>query len=311
MRTLKLELLILVTSFSMFSVPSYGESKGAPVEIVARTYNRVLVQANKDGPRLALDEKEAAASASGKEASHCNQDRQTSFAKGRAKTSVNKLNEMGLEVNLESAAFARGGYFITCQESDPRQFPCDTGGCLGNFTNNKLASADVSSSARVELRLPAADSSDYRIKISRSGSSDLVATLMGPDGKEIKLNEPGGKEPVLRRASKGSYHLNLELPAVASKKGQDREELEKSATVRVQLTALPVHEASKPETTKSEKSEASKPEAPKSEASKPEASKPEAPKSKASKSEAPKPEASKPEASKPETPKSETPKPKK
>jgi hypothetical protein len=303
MRTLKLELLILVTSFSMFSVPSYGESKGAPVEIVTRTYNRVLVQANKDGPRLALDEKEASASASGKEASHCNQDRQTSFAKGRAKTSVNKLNEMGLEVNLESTALARGGYFITCQESNPRQFPCDTGGCLGNFTNNKLGSADVSSSARVELRLPAADSSDYRIKISRSGSSDLVATLMGPDGKEIKLNEPGGKEPILRRASKGSYHLNLELPAVASKKGQDREELEKSATVRIQLIALPAHEPSKPEVPKSEasKSETSKSEAPKSEASKSEASKPEASKS----------EASKPEASKSEAPKSETPKPKK
>ena len=67
MRTLKLELLILVTPFSLFSVPSYGESKGAPVEIVAKTYNRVLVQANKDGPRLAIDEKEAGASASGKE----------------------------------------------------------------------------------------------------------------------------------------------------------------------------------------------------------------------------------------------------
>ena len=298
MRTLKLELLILVTSFSLFSVPSYAESKGAPVEIVAKTYNRVLVQANKDGPRLALDEKEAAASASGKEASHCNQDRQTSFAKGRAKTSVNKLNEMGLEVNLESTAFARGGYFITCQESNPRQFPCDTGGCLGNVTNNKLASADVSSSARVEFRLPTADSSDYRIKISKSGSSDLVATLMGPDGKEIKLNEPGGKEPVLRRASKGSYHLNLELPAVASKKGQDREELEKSATVRVQLTALPAHEPSKPET-------------PKSEASKPETPKPETPKPEVSKSETSKSEAPKPEASKSETPKPETPKPKK
>ena len=298
MRTLRLKPLILVTPFSLFSVPSHGESKGAPVEIVTKTYNRVLVQANKDGPRLAIDDKEAGASASGKEASHCNQDRQTSFAKGRAKTSVNKLNEMGLEVNLESVAFARGGYFITCQESNPRQFPCDTGGCLGNVTNNKLASADVSSSARVELRLPAADSSDYRIKISRSGSSDLVATLMGPDGKEIKLNEPGGKEPVLRRASKGSYHLNLELPAVASKKGQDREELEKSATVRVQLTALPAHEPSKPET-------------PKSEASKPEASKPETPKSEASKSETPKSETPKPEASKSETSKSETPKPKK
>ncbi|WP_146162445.1 hypothetical protein [Nitrosospira multiformis] len=136
--------------------------------------------------------------------------------------------------------------------------------------------------------MPTADSSDYRIKISKSGSSDLVATLMGPDGKEIKLNEPGGKEPVLRRASKGSYHLNLELPAVASKKGQDREELEKSATVRVQLTALPAHEPSKLET-------------PKSEASKPETSKPETSK----------PETSKPETSKPETPKSETPKPKK
>jgi hypothetical protein len=111
---------------------------------------------------------------------------------------------------------------------------------------------------------------------------------MGPDDKEIKLNEPGGKEPVLRRASKGSYHLNLELPAVASKKGQDREELEKSATVRVQLTALPAHEPSKLET-------------PKSEASKPETSKPETPKSETPKS----------EASKPETPKSETPKPKK
>ncbi|WP_143121493.1 hypothetical protein [Nitrosospira multiformis] len=138
-----------------------------------------------------------------------------------------------------------------------------------------------------------ADSSDYRIKISKSGSSDLVATLMGPDGREIKLNEPGGKDPILRRASKGSYQLNLELPAVASKKGQDREELEKSATVRVQLTALPAHESPKTET-------------PKLEASKPETPKPEASKSETSKSEAPKPE-----ASKPETPKSEAPKSKK
>lgn len=303
MRTLRLKLLILVTPFSLFSVPSHGESKGAPVEIVTKTYNRVLVQANKDGPRLAIDDKEAGASASGKEASHCNQDRQTSFAKGHAKTSVNKLNELGLEVNLESAAFARGGYFITCQESNPRQFPCDTGGCLGNVTNNKLASADVSSSARVELRLLTADSSDYRIKISKSGSSDLVTTLIGPDGKEVKLNEPGGKDPVLRRASKGSYQLNLELPAVASKKGQDREELEKSATVRVQLIALPAHESPKTETPKPE---ASKPETPKSETPKSETSKPEAAKPETSKS-----EATKPEASKPETPKSEAPKSKK
>ena len=248
------------------------------MEIVTTTHNRVLVQANKDGPRLAIDEKEAEASASGKEVSHCNQDRQSSSAKGRAKTSINKLNELGLEVNLESAAFVRGGYYITCQESDPRQFPCDTGGCLGNVTNNKLASADTSSSARVEFRFPTTDSPDYRIKISKSGSSDLVATLIGPEGKEIKLNEPGGKEPVLRRTSKGRYHLNLELPAVASKKGREREDLEKSATVRVQLTALPVHEAPKPETPKPE---------------------------------APKPEAPKPETPKPETPKSEAPKPKK
>ncbi|WP_219817595.1 hypothetical protein [Nitrosospira multiformis] len=148
-----------------------------------------------------------------------------------------------------------------------------------------------------------ADSSDYRIKISKSGSSDLVATLIGPDGKEVKLNEPGGKDPVLRRASKGSYQLNLELPAVASKKGQDREELEKSATVRVQLIALPTQESPKTETPKPE---ASKPETPKSETPKPEASKSETPKS-----EAPKPETSKPETSKPETPKSEASKSKK
>ncbi|HKX53465.1 MAG TPA: hypothetical protein VJM47_06650 [Nitrosospira sp.] len=282
MRTLRLKLLILVTPFALFSVPSYGESKEAPVEMVTRTHNRVLVQANKDGPRLAIDEKEAEASASGREVSHCNQGRQSSSAKGRARTSIDKPSELGLEVNLESAAFVRGGYYITCQESDPRQFPCDTGGCLGNVTHNKLASADVSSSARVEFRLPAADSPDYRIKISKSGSSDLVATLMGPDGKEIRLNEPGGKEPVLRRASKGSYYLNLELPAVASKKGQDREELEKSATVRVQLTALPAHVPPKPE--------APKPEAAKPETAKPETSKPEAPKSETPKSEPPKSE---------------------
>jgi hypothetical protein len=34
--------------------------------------------------------------------------------------------------------------------------------------------------------------------------------------------------------------LNLDLPAVASEKGQDKEDLDKSATVRVELVAAPV-----------------------------------------------------------------------
>lgn len=240
MRTPRLKLLILITLFSLFSVKSYGQSKEEAVKIVTKTYNRVLVQANKDGPRVAIDEQEAKASAAGREVSHCGQDSQPSSARGHAKTSIKKLNELGLEVNLRSTADVRGGHYLTCQESDPKTFPCDRGGCLGATRNDKTAYANVSSSAKLEFRFPTTDSPDYLIKISKSGSRDLVATLRDPEGKEIKLNQPDGKDPVLRRISGGSYSLNLDLPAVASEKGQDKEDLDKSATVRVELIAAPV-----------------------------------------------------------------------
>jgi hypothetical protein len=231
--------LILAALLSGFSANLYAQSKEEPVEIVTKTYNRVLVQANKDGPRVAIDEQEAKASAAGGEVSQCTQDSQSSSAKGHAKTSISKINELELEVNLRSTADVRGGHFLTCQESDPRKFPCDMGGCLGTTRNDKTAQANVSSTAKLEFRFPVTDSPDYVIKISKSGSRDLVSTLRDPGGKEIKLNQPDGKDPVLRRISGGSYYLNLDLPAVANKKGQDKADLDKSATVHVELIAVP------------------------------------------------------------------------
>ena len=113
MKTSKLKLSILVTFFSLFSITSYGQAKEEPVEIITSTYSRVLVHANKDGPRVAIGKQEAEASATGKETSHCNLDSQSSSARGHAKTSINKLNNLGVEVNLRSVALVRGGYFLT------------------------------------------------------------------------------------------------------------------------------------------------------------------------------------------------------
>ncbi len=295
MKTSKLKLLTLATFFSLFSVTSYSQAKEEPLEIVTSTYSRVLVQANKDGPRVAIGKQEAEASATGKETSHCKLDSQSSSARGYAKTSVSKLNDLALEVNLRSVALVRGGYFLTCQQSDPKRFPCDTGGCVGTTRNAKTASANVSSSARVEFRLPAADSPGYGIKISKSGSSsdDVVATLTDTEGKEIKLNESEGEDPVLSGINGGRYYLILDLPAVASKKGQEQEDLDRSATVRVQLTARSAPESVK---SKSDAPKSSETETPKSEPQAPKSSEPETPKSK--------PETAK---SKPETAKSSKP----
>ena len=299
MKTSKLKLLILATFLPLFSITSYSQAKEEPLEIVTSTYSRVLVQANKDGPRVAIGKQEAEASATGKETSHCKLDSQSSSARGYAKTSASKLNDLALEVNLRSVALVRGGYFLTCQQSDPKRFPCDTGGCVGTTRNAKTASANVSSSARVEFRLPAADSPGYGIKVSKSGSSsdDVVATLTDTEGKEIKLNESEGEDPVLSGIGGGRYYLILDLPAVANKKGQEQEDIDRSATVRVQLTARSTPESAK---SKSEAPKSSEPESPKS-------TSPESPKN--SETETPK---SEPEAvkSKSETPKSksETPK---
>ncbi|MEP6878409.1 MAG: trypsin-like serine protease [Nitrosospira sp.] len=240
---MKLPVFTLVALLPFIGITAHGQSKDEMVKIIVTTENRVLVQANKDGPRVAVDEQETTATADGKDISQCDQSYgQSSLATGRAKTLVRKLDDLGVEVELRSWAFAQGGHFRTCVGGDDENnLACNAGFCVGNIGHDKKANANVSARATLEFRFPLGGSPDYLIRVSKSGAGELLTKLRDAQGTEISLERSESSDPILSRVSGGSYYLDLELPINVIKNGMDVSDVPpKSATARIQLIALPV-----------------------------------------------------------------------
>jgi hypothetical protein len=227
-----------IVLMATFLLPHMAHAADPSIELLIEMQNRVRVAAQADGPREVVNEQSATAEARGNEVSQCGQTGQTSFARARATSAAQKLGPVGATVKLRASIFARGGRERVCSQgtAGPR---CGLGICDGIIEYDRRADAMAQSHVRIEFRFPREEVPDYMLRISTdAGENDLLFSLK--DGKGNEISVARSTDPVLRRIQSGSYFLSMSLTPSAIRLGDKEVDIDQSASVRIELVAVPV-----------------------------------------------------------------------